>query len=179
MKELAAEVYIAGPLFNTEENTHNRRLAQRFRDAGYSVFNPIEDGIEGAVDDMKTETELAESIYTLDRSRVRGSRIFVANLNGAQVDDGTAVEIGIASESQRERQEYDLDEGVEVLIGYFNDTRTLMANLRRNPMVLGPFLPEPNRVFSTPEEIILYALEHYPPERKETDEAFTPIQLKI
>lgn len=168
MKKEDCEVYIAGPLFNSEENDHNKQLARMFRDAGYDVFNPIEDGIEGASQMNTPAAELVKTIYELDRKRVRQSRIFVANVNGPQVDDGTAVEIGIASESQKARQEQNLDEGVEVMIGYFNDTRSLTPNMPRNPLVLGPFLREPNTVLRTREEVLDYALSEFPPHHPST-----------
>jgi hypothetical protein len=165
MENKRFEVYIAGPLFNPEENLHNKELARMFRDAGYMVFNPIEDGIEGAAQENLQEEELSRRIYELDSTRVRESRIFVANLNGPQVDDGTATEIGIASESQRTKRVHNLKEGVEVLIGYFNDTRSLTHNMRRNPLPMGAFLKAPNILVDTREKALHWALENHPPKK--------------
>jgi hypothetical protein len=158
----SAEVYIAGPLFNSEENSHNIRLASMFREAGYTVFNPIEDGIEGASQETE-ETQLLIDIFSKDRKHIKEAIIFVANLNGPQVDDGTAAEIGMAFEIQQFKSEHQLSEGIEVMIGYFNDTRSLSINMRRNPMVQAPFMYEPNTIVRTREEALDYSLAHFPP----------------
>ena len=156
------EVYIAGALFNPEENEHNSKLAKLFRKAGYTVFNPLADGINGA-DETKEEDALLLEIHEADCEKIRGGKIFVANLNGPQVEDGTAYECAIASESQRLKKEGILTEGVDLMIGYFNDDRVLTRNMRRNPMPLGPFLKAPNIVLATRKEIVKYAVQNRPP----------------
>lgn len=156
-----AQVYIAGPLFNVQENKHNIALAKMFRDKGYSVFNPIEDGIEGAVQKI-SEEELIHNIHALDFSRVMGSSIFVANLDGPQVDDGTAAESGMAYVSKvgipgEIRED---SPRVRLMLAYFTDTRSLTSNMKRNPLVIGSF----DAVFSNLEELVDYAFKHCPPQ---------------
>jgi hypothetical protein len=158
-----AEVYIAGPLFNSEENAHNIALAAQFREAGYTVFNPIEDGIEGAKQEI-SEDELIRNIHQLDFSRVMGATIFVANLNGPQVDDGTAAESGMAYISKVGIPGTDIKGPTKLMLGYLTDTRSLTPNMRRNPLVIGSF----DRIFKTREEIVVYAVEHCPPQAGNT-----------
>lgn len=165
-----AEVYIAGGLFNDEEDFHNSELTQLFEEAGYTVFNPKRDGIEGAKQTDVPENKLAPTIFYFDRARIRESRIFAANLNGPQVEDGTATEIGIAAESHLARREDGLKEGVEVMIAYFNDTRCLTPNMKRNPMPYALFLEEPNTVAKTREEVVEYAVKHFPPNKSPSEE---------
>jgi nucleoside 2-deoxyribosyltransferase len=160
MKNPNAEVYIAGPLFNAQENKHNITLAKMFREKGYSVFNPIEDGIEGAAQKI-SEEELIHNIHAPDFSRVMRARIFVANLDGPQVDDGTAAESGMAYVSKvgipgKMRED---SPRVKLMLAYFSDTRSLTSNMKRNPLVIGSF----DAVFSNLEELVDYACKRCPP----------------
>jgi hypothetical protein len=161
MKNTNAEVYIAGPLWNAYEKKHSISLAKMFRDQGYSVFNPIEDGIEGAAQKISAE-ELIHNIHALDFSRVMESSIFVANLDGSQVDDGTAAESGMAYVS-KVGIPGETGEGlprVKLMLAYFSDTRSLTPNMKRNPLVIGSF----DAVFSDLEELVDYAFKHCPPQ---------------
>lgn len=146
------EVYIAGPLFTRAEVEQNIALAGIFRSRGYKVFNPIEDGVEGAGDENATDIEVAKTIYKIDKHMVAGSSIFVANLDGPQVDDGTATEIGMADAI-----------GDKLMLARLTDDRHLTRRQRRNPLCIGPFLDLPNKVFDNDEELVEYAIKNRPP----------------
>ena len=102
----------------------------------------------------------------MDCTKIWGARIFVANLNGPMVEDGTAYECAKASTSQQMRQEGMLPQGIEVMLGYFNDDRRLTHNMRRNPMPLAPFLREPNIILPSRKKIVAYAAANFPPRGK-------------
>lgn len=158
-----AEVYIAGPLFNAEEREHNRKLADLYRQANYTVFNPLEDGINAAELTDMPYNELVRTVHEIDFKQVMDCTIFVANLNGAQVDDGTAAESGMAYVSKvgipGESPTSDERSGVKVMIGYLNDSRSLLPHLRRNPLVEGSF----DVIFDSREAIIDYSVKNFPP----------------
>lgn len=43
----APSIYFAGPLFSAAERAFNARLAERIEAAGFAVFPPRRDGVEG------------------------------------------------------------------------------------------------------------------------------------
>lgn len=84
----AKRVYLAGPLFNSGERPFLDSVAKLLREAGAEVFVPHEIFCEiEAVD--------AKAVYECDLRGVLSANVVLAWLDGAQVDDGTAVEIGI------------------------------------------------------------------------------------
>eukprot|EP00047_Mylnosiga_fluctuans_P010680 m.17489 g.17489 ORF g.17489 m.17489 type:complete len:171 (+) comp3249_c0_seq1:147-659(+) len=84
----ARRVYLAGPLFNAGERSFLDGVAKLLRDKGAEVFVPHEHFCEiEAID--------AKSIFECDVRGVLSANVVLAWLDGAQVDDGTAVEVGI------------------------------------------------------------------------------------
>jgi len=82
------KVYLAGPLFNDGERGELSKIAARLRAEGVEVFVPHEQFVElEALDDV--------GVYKVDVEGVRSANLVLAWLDGTQVDDGTAVEIGI------------------------------------------------------------------------------------
>jgi hypothetical protein len=160
------EVYIAGPLFNPEENLHNDTLTKMFRDQGYTVFNPIRDGIQQKDLVDLTVKEKEDKYHQTDYAKATKCKIFVGNMNGPQVDDGTASESGMAYTHRRCLKEFlnCPDELVtpQLIIGYLSDTRCITQNFRRNPLVSGNY----DIVFDNRQDIINYALNHCPPQSK-------------
>ena len=82
-------IYLAGPLFSEAERAFLSALAARLRAAGFECFVPHEQ-----------ESGLAQpspaSIFSLDYERgLKPAHALVAWLDGPQVDDGTACEIGL------------------------------------------------------------------------------------
>lgn len=81
-------IYFAGPLFTPYERQLIAEHARKLEARGHQVFVPHE-----APRDTATPT--AESCFRIDFAALREANVIVACLNGAQVDDGTACEIGI------------------------------------------------------------------------------------
>lgn len=85
------KVYLAGPLFNDGERGTLTRLATALRAAGVEVFVPHEQFVE-------LEGLDAKGVFATDLLGIEGANLMLAWLDGTQVDDGTAVEIGIFSQ---------------------------------------------------------------------------------
>jgi nucleoside 2-deoxyribosyltransferase len=86
MKKL---VYVAGPLFSESERAFDERIAALCDDLGFATFLPHRDvglQVEGN----------AEAIFSGDIRALESADLVVANLDGADVDAGTAWEIGYA-----------------------------------------------------------------------------------
>jgi nucleoside 2-deoxyribosyltransferase len=87
-----AQVYVAGPLFNEGERWFDEQIEAVVQAAGFSTFLPHRDGVEGK---QKAAGNL-KAIFEEDRAAIEAAQVVVANLNGINVDDGTAWEIGYA-----------------------------------------------------------------------------------
>jgi nucleoside 2-deoxyribosyltransferase len=87
-------VYQAGPLFTRAEQNWNKALAGRLEDAGHIVTSPFDlltpEQIRDA-GDMAPKLIFSTCLTALDRAEC-----VVACLDGVQVDDGTAFEVGYA-----------------------------------------------------------------------------------
>ena len=82
------KVYLAGPLFNDGERSTLSAIAARLRADGYDVFVPHEQFVEmEGLDEAK--------VFRTDLDGVRSANLMLCWIDGTQVDDGTAVEIGI------------------------------------------------------------------------------------
>jgi nucleoside 2-deoxyribosyltransferase len=91
---MSRTLYQAGPLFSRAEQSFHRELSTRLRDAGHEVIWPGE---------LLTEAQMEAAgphapnrIYTACRDALELCDCVVALLDGTQVDDGTAWEIGYA-----------------------------------------------------------------------------------
>jgi nucleoside 2-deoxyribosyltransferase len=87
-------IYQAGPLFSEAEKNFHKTLSARLRAAGHEVIWPgdllTDDQIESA---GPTAPEL---IFNTCRQAIDRCNLVTALLDGPQVDDGTAWEIGYA-----------------------------------------------------------------------------------
>lgn len=87
-------IYQAGPLFTEAEIRWHKDFTKQLTDAGYDVqwpgdfFTPQEIEAWGA--------EAPKKIMDRDRAAIDACDVVVALLDGVQVDDGTAWEIGYA-----------------------------------------------------------------------------------
>lgn len=88
---MGARIYLAGPLFTTAERTFNTLLAMALRGAGHTVQVPQE--YEPEAEDPK---ERNKEIFDADVEMIETSDVVVANVDGPDVDSGTAWEIGFA-----------------------------------------------------------------------------------
>ena len=81
-------VYLAGPLFTPYERSYLDECAARLREQGFDVFVPHEQAL------ALGKTSAAE-IFAKDLEGLAGAEAVLALLDGSQVDDGTACEIGL------------------------------------------------------------------------------------
>ncbi|MGB8218329.1 MAG: nucleoside 2-deoxyribosyltransferase [Candidatus Methanoperedens sp.] len=84
-------VYLAAPLFSEAECDFNRKLRDLIIDEGFLVFLPQEDS-----NNIHVEKNRQEIIFNKNLAALDGSDIIVAVIDGADVDSGTAWEIGYA-----------------------------------------------------------------------------------
>ncbi len=87
-------IYQAGPLFTEAEQAWHKALSARLRDAGHEVIWP---------GDLLTDEQIQNAganasalIFDTCRLGIERCNCVVALLDGTQVDDGTAWEIGYA-----------------------------------------------------------------------------------
>ena len=84
-------VYLAAPLFSEAECDFNRKLRDELINAGFKVFLPQEDS--NNVKDMSGRQKI---IFNKNLKGIENSDILVAVIDGADIDSGTAWEIGFA-----------------------------------------------------------------------------------
>lgn len=87
-------IYLAGPLFSEAEQQWLKQFQLELQCAGYDVLWPYE--IFDQEELKSWGAEAAQSIMAGCRDALDGCDIVVALLDGTQVDDGTAWEIGYA-----------------------------------------------------------------------------------
>lgn len=100
------KIYMAGPLFTWYDRDFNMRLAGVLRNHGYEVFLPQEseqneENIEGRFQ--------PRAIFASDIVGIAWADTILANLDGADVDSGTAWECGFAKGLGKKVLAYRLD----------------------------------------------------------------------
>src|SRR5579862_6348706 len=90
-------LYFAAPLFTPRERAFNEYLAERLSSL-FDVFLPQRDGLllPGRRTDAKDYSILAQEVFRSDVNAIREAEIVFAVLDGRTVDEGVAVEIGMA-----------------------------------------------------------------------------------
>jgi nucleoside 2-deoxyribosyltransferase len=118
-------LYLAAPLFTPAERALNDRLAGRLGVA-FDVFLPQRDGIllPGREFSGAEFAALAQQVFERDLAAVRRSDVLFAVLDGRTIDEGVAVEIGMAHALGK------------TCVGFRTDTRVLLAH-GINPMITG------------------------------------------
>lgn len=84
-------VYLAAPLFSKAECDFNCKLRDELTSAGFNVFLPQEDS-----NNIKDNKDRQKIIFDKNLKGIEKSDIIVAVIDGADVDSGTAWEIGFA-----------------------------------------------------------------------------------
>lgn len=84
------KIFIAGPIFSEGERDYNMRIDSICREMGFITFMAQRD--VGIVTRSTIDTA-----FNIDLNNLKDSDIIIANLDGADVDSGTAWEIGYAS----------------------------------------------------------------------------------
>lgn len=87
----AEKIYLAAPLFSRAECDYNSDLRDELTNAGYKVFLPQEDS-----NNIKDNVDRQKIIFSKNLKGIDNSDVLVAVLDGADVDSGTAWEIGYA-----------------------------------------------------------------------------------
>jgi len=82
--------YIAGPLFNEGERWWNAEIDSRVRKLGFTTYIPQRDGVK-----LENQSDVRK-IFESDKNALIQADVIVANLDGMDVDSGTAWEIGFA-----------------------------------------------------------------------------------
>jgi nucleoside 2-deoxyribosyltransferase/predicted secreted protein len=85
-------IYFAAPLFSEAERSYNLRIADVLRKHFFEVYLPQESG-----DDSGTrESDEQKRLFAANKKALEEADIIVAIIDGADVDSGTAWEIGYA-----------------------------------------------------------------------------------
>lgn len=86
------KVYFAGPLFTVYEREYISKCAVQLREQGLDVFVPHENNKPVDPDDKRS---IGKRCLDTDFGAISSSNAILALVNGTEVDDGTAAEIGI------------------------------------------------------------------------------------
>ncbi len=86
------KIYFAGPLFTTYERDYISQCARVLREHGFEPFVPHESVKQTTPDDTRTA---AKRCFDNDFGAIEPASAMLAIVNGTEVDDGTACEIGI------------------------------------------------------------------------------------
>jgi nucleoside 2-deoxyribosyltransferase len=117
------QIYLAAPLFNDREREFNKYL-RNILVSHFNVFLPQEDGL--LLEDLIAkgmEKDVAEKIiYDADISAMRESDIIIAVLDGANIDEGVAFELGFCRALQK------------ICVGLQTDTHRQLPT-GNNPMI--------------------------------------------
>ncbi len=115
-----AKIYIAGPLFTEAQRWLLERIDAVCREQGFETYLPHRDaGLFDREGDSRP-------FFEQDLAQLRAADLVVAVLNGADVDSGTAWEMG-----------YFYAQGRGPIVGYLNDSRLPRPQAQMNPMVVG------------------------------------------
>ncbi len=109
--------YIAGPLFNVKEREFLEDINGVCQAIGISTYLPSQDGGLLSQDN-------ADKVFQTDIKALKKADILVANLNGVDVDSGTAFELGYAFAKGKK------------LFGLHTDFRTFSPTSEVNLMLL-------------------------------------------
>ena len=109
--------YIAGPLFNEMEREYLEKIDAICRKIGINTYLPHRDaGLQNHSN--------ADKLYKMDIDVLERTKLIIANLNGVDVDAGTAFELG-----------YCFAKG-KILLGIHTDSRFLEPFSEVNLMIL-------------------------------------------
>jgi nucleoside 2-deoxyribosyltransferase len=127
-------IYLAAPLFSEAEKRFNERLTATLEEAGFRVFLPQRDGVEGSKPpyDQMTRKERRQAMFDLDVAKIFEADVFLFVLDGRVPVEGACVELGIAF-CQKELGRRD-----KLLVGLRTDIRAAFPDSTLNPMVRVP-----------------------------------------
>ncbi len=111
---MGIKIYFAGPLFTVYEREWIKQTADKLRAVGFSPFVPIENPFHPEDHPEITKQKLC---FDADFGGVSNANALFINLNGYEVDDGTATELGAFYGLQKS------DPGKKGIIAYHDDWR--------------------------------------------------------
>ena len=140
------KVYFAGPLFNKAEKDYNLKVVSVLEKAGYKVFLPQRDGVEGCLLKDISAKEKIDIIFNKDVYEVKNADVLFMVLDGRIPDEGACVELGIAYANGKR------------CYGFKTDSRVCESDLDINPMLTGCF----NKIFKSFDgDALILELEEY------------------
>jgi hypothetical protein len=127
-------IYVAGPLFSEGERRFNERLTATLEEAGFRVFLPQRDGVDGSKPpyDQMTPEARRRTMFDLDRAKIFEADVFLFVLGGRVPDEGACVELGIA------HYQKEFEHPRKLLVGLRTDVRGACPDSALNPMVRVP-----------------------------------------
>ena len=134
------KIYLAGPLFSDAERTFNEMLTRRLDDL-VDVYLPQRDG--GLMSEMVRSgipsDMAARRVFRGDMAAIREADYFIAILDGRAIDEGVALELGVAYAVSKR------------CVGIQTDSRRL-ASWGNNPMITGTL----EAVFHSIDDLVLW-----------------------
>jgi nucleoside 2-deoxyribosyltransferase len=113
------KIYIAGPLFTPPERSLLEEIDNLCRTAGFVTYLPHRDA--GLFNREETPSRF---FFEKDLERLDESELIIAVLNGAEIDPGTAWEMGYAFARGKK------------IIGFLDDSRIYEPYQQMNPMLI-------------------------------------------
>ncbi len=95
---MGIQIYFAGPLFTVYEREWITLTADKLREHGFSPFVPTENPFHP---EDHPDIPRQKLCFDMDYSGIANANAMLVNLNGYEVDDGTATEIGIFHSLQK------------------------------------------------------------------------------
>ena len=125
LSDKLGRVYFAAPLFTPQERAFNEHLARQLEQF-FHVFLPQRDGqlLPGKELDSTAYSALADHVFRTDVEAIRRADTLFAVLDGRTIDEGVAVEVGMAHALEKQ------------CVGFWSDARVLLPH-GINPMVRG------------------------------------------
>ena len=141
-------IYLAGPLFTAAEWHWNSQLADVLRAAGHEVFLPQEHA-EKYLDETGQITD-PSSLFGDNVSEIDDAQAVLAILDGADVDSGTAWEVGYAVAKNKLivglrtdlRRSGDTEDDLNLMLAQSLNKRLLLRNPGLSIQSLGEQLAE-------------------------------------
>ena len=96
---MTKKIYIAGPLFNTNEKGYLEKIAIELESNEFECFLPHRDQKDVTEEELKQlnmSNATKEKIFNNDLNALKTSDLTVALLTGQDIDSGTAAEIGFS-----------------------------------------------------------------------------------
>jgi nucleoside 2-deoxyribosyltransferase len=111
---MSIKIYFAGPLFTTYEREWIKQTADRLRVHGFDPFVPTENPF---FPEKHPDIPRQKLCFDMDFGGIESANALLVNLNGYDVDDGTATEIGVFYALQK------TDPSKKGIIAYHDDWR--------------------------------------------------------